>query len=214
MAGKPSRALPKSRFPEYNRQNTLGRRCMDRVPVWFYAAFMAMGRPGHQGIYVNGVYHEGRHGPRLPSIITASACARCSTSVIKPKIGRGPAGTILKATKAGTNPFQLGATATPMISCRVARRGRYRSQRHALYRSRLPNHSRRRGMDASKQVQNRDVSTTLELHASSPCQVLDLGLEKVMALILELVPVEMRQLVVEFVVAPRSVRGPRRAPWA
>ena len=59
----------------------------------------------------------------------------------------------------------------------------------------------------------RDVSATLGLHASSPCQVLDPGLEKAMAPLLEPVPVGMRQLVVEFVSAPRSVRGPRQAPW-
>lgn len=58
------------------------------------------------------------------------------------------------------------------------------------------------------------MPATLELHASSPYQVLDPGLEKVMALILEPVPVGMRQLVGEFVGVLRSVRGPQQAPWA
>ena len=58
------------------------------------------------------------------------------------------------------------------------------------------------------------MSAILELDASSPCQVLDPGLEKAMAPLLEPVPVGMRQLVVEFVSAPRSVWGLRQAPWA
>ena len=58
------------------------------------------------------------------------------------------------------------------------------------------------------------MSAILELHASSPCQVLDPGLEKEMAPLLEPVPVGTRQRVVELVGAPSSVRGPRQAPWA